>query len=154
MNTPICGFVQRYADSGALRLHMPGHKGVSQLGPEAMDITEIPGADVLYQPEGIIRESERNAAALFGSARTVYSTEGSSLCIRAMVYLARLWATECGKAPVIAAGRNAHRTFLSAAALTGTDVRWLYGKERNLLSCTVTPEALDMALANNDIAAV
>ena len=154
MKTPICDFVRQYAASGALRLHMPGHKGVSRLGPEALDITEIPGADVLYQPEGIIRESEENAAALFGSARTVYSTEGSSLCVRAMVYLALLYAAEAGKKPVILAGRNAHRTFLSAAALTGADVRWLHGAEASLLSCTVTPEALDEALTENDVSAV
>ena len=154
MNTPICDFVRQYAESGALRLHMPGHKGMAQIGPEALDITEIPGADVLYQPEGIIRESERNAAALFGSARTVYSTEGSSLCIRAMVRLARLHAAQCGKPPIILAGRNAHKTFLSAAALTGTDVRWLYGEERGLLSCTVTPGALDKALEEGCFAAV
>ena len=34
MNTPIVDFVQGYAASGALRLHMPGHKGFPVLGPE------------------------------------------------------------------------------------------------------------------------
>ena len=89
MKTPICDFVRSYAASGALRLHMPGHKGQPFLGPEALDITEIPGADVLYRARGVIRESEENAARLFGSARTLYSTEGSSHCIRAMLLLAR-----------------------------------------------------------------
>ena len=68
MNTPICGFVQNYAAGGAMRFHMPGHKGRARLGPEPLDITEIAGADVLYAPESIIRESEENAALLFGSA--------------------------------------------------------------------------------------
>ena len=45
------------------------------------------GADVLYHADGIIRRSEENAAELFGTARTLYSAEGSSLCIRAMLYL-------------------------------------------------------------------
>ena len=88
MNTPICDFVKAYQESGAIRAHMPGHKGVPYLGCEALDITEIDGADVLYRSGGIIRQSEENAARLFGTARTVYSTEGSSLCIRAMLYLA------------------------------------------------------------------
>ena len=88
MNTPICDFVKAYGDSDAVRLHMPGHKGVSHLGCETLDITEIAGADVLYHADGIIRQSEDNATALFGSARTVYSTEGSSLGIRGMLYLA------------------------------------------------------------------
>ena len=123
MRTPICDFVRSYAASDALRLHMPGHKGEPVLGPEALDITEIRGADVLYRARGIIRESEENAAALFGSARTLYSTEGSSLCIRAMLQLAQLYARLRGEKPRIAAGRNAHRVFLEAAALLDLEIR-------------------------------
>ena len=109
MTTPICDFVRSYAEGKTVRMHMPGHKGKPVLGPEALDITEIAGADVLYSSEGIIRESEKNTARLFGSARTVYSTEGSSLGIRAMLYLAELDARRRGKpGAVIAAGRNRH----------------------------------------------
>lgn len=77
----------------------PGHKGTALLGPEPLDLTEIEGADVLYHAEGIIRESETNAAALFGTKKTVYSAEGSSLCIRAMLYLALLHARANKKSP-------------------------------------------------------
>ena len=125
MNAPICDFVRRYAEGDPLRFHMPGHKGSCVLGPESLDITEISGADVLYRSTGIIRESEENAASLFGSARTVYSTEGSSLCIRAMLYLAQLHTRLTGRAPRIAAGRNAHRVFLEAAALLDLPITWL-----------------------------
>ena len=127
MNTPLCDFVRAYASRDPVRLHMPGHKGVGTLGVEALDVTEVAGADVLYAPRGVIAASEANAAALYGSARTVYSAEGSSLCIRAMLYLAVLWAKIQGRAPRVLAGRNAHRTFLSAAALLELDVAWLYG---------------------------
>ena len=68
MNTPICDFVNEYKDKHAVRMHMPGHKGRTLLGPEALDITEIDGADVLYHAGGIIRESEDNASAIFGHA--------------------------------------------------------------------------------------
>ncbi len=54
MTTPIVDFVRRYAQSGTARLHMPGHKGQSLLGCEPWDITEIRGADELYEAEGII----------------------------------------------------------------------------------------------------
>lgn len=149
MNTPILDFVTRYAEDQPLRLHMPGHKGNAALGPEAWDITEIPGADVLYHPTGIILESEENAASLFGSGRTVYSTEGSSLPIRAMVYLSVLYARKMGKQPLIAAGRNAHKVFLTAAALLDVDVDWLYPEHGgNLLSCEITPGGLDAYLQN------
>lgn len=149
MTTPICDFVARYAAVQPLRLHMPGHKGRNVLGLEQADITEIPGADVLYHPMGIILESERNAAALFGTERTVYSTEGSSLPIRAMVYLTALYAASLGKRPLIAAGRNAHKVFITAAALLDVDVAWLYPENGgNLLSCEITPEGLDGYLKN------
>ena len=64
MNTPILDFVRAYAASGTARLHMPGHKGEPLLGCEQLDITEIAGADDLFAPDGVIAESERNAAAL------------------------------------------------------------------------------------------
>ena len=63
---------------------MPGHKGASVLGCEALDITEISGADVLYSAEGIIKESENNASLLFKSKHSFYSAEGSTLAIKAM----------------------------------------------------------------------
>ena len=140
MTTPICDFARRYAERDALRLHMPGHKGAGFFGVEQWDITEIDGADSLYEAEGIIRESEDNASALFG-APTFYSTEGSSQCIRAMVYLVALHAKKQGKRPLILAGRNAHKTFLSAVALLDAEVKWLLPKEgESYLSCKVSAE--------------
>ena len=87
MRTPICDYVNQYLAANPTRLHMPGHKGRGPLGCEDRDITEIPGADCLFEADGIIAESERNASALFGCP-TFYSTEGSSHCIRAMLFLA------------------------------------------------------------------
>lgn len=107
MTTPIVDFVRRYAQSGTARLHMPGHKGQSLLGCEPWDITEIRGADELYEAEGIIAQSEANATRLFGTAHTYYSTEGSSQCIRAMLCLAMQGAPRTGKRPVLLAARNA-----------------------------------------------
>ena len=63
MITPIIDFVKSYSESRTARFHMPGHKGVSHLGCEAFDITEIKGADVLYSADGIINESENNLQA-------------------------------------------------------------------------------------------
>lgn len=128
METPICDFVRRYSQENALRLHMPGHKGHPFLGMEPLDITEIPGADSIYEAEGIIARSENNASQLFG-CKTLYSTEGSSQCIRAMLYLVQLYARQNGRRPLIAAGRNVHKTFLTAAALLDLEIDWLYPQE-------------------------
>ena len=144
METPIADFVRRYADSGMVRAHVPGHKGKSLLGCEALDITEIRGADSLYEADGIIRRSESCAGELFGSGRTVYSTEGSSQCIRAMLYLALI----CGNGSrTIVAARNVHRAFLYAAALLDFEIVWLWPEQStSLCSCPVSPDALERTL--------
>ena len=146
MDTPICDFVRKYSQSEVLRVHMPGHKGTDFLGIEKYDITEISGADSLYEADGIIRQSEENAGRLFG-CNTFYSTEGSSLCIRAMLYL----AVKGKKNPLVAAGRNAHKTFLSAAALLGFDIMWLMPENSgSYLSCRITAESLEDSIKNSD----
>ena len=175
MNTPICDFVKAYTAEAPVRLHMPGHKGRTLTGPEKADITEIEGADVLYSARGIIRESEENAAALFGTARTLYSTEGSSLCIRAMLYLASVTAKEAGLPRRLLAGRNAHRTLMTAAALLDIETDWIMPGEgeaiqnsefgiRNsdrdnagmasILSWDVTAETLEKKLGEREYMAV
>ena len=149
-DTPICDFVRRYAASDAVRLHMPGHKGKKFLGAEPFDVTEVDGADTLYVPHGIIRESEQNASRLFG-CDTFYSAEGASQCIRAMLYLAVL---HTGNRKVLA-GRNAHHTFLTAAALLDLDVRWLHPHpDEGYCQCTVTAIDLDKALRHDPVGAV
>lgn len=154
MNTPICDFVAEYNRRNITRGHMPGHKGVPVLGMEPMDITEIQGADSLYEADGIIHESEENASFLFG-CETFYSTEGSTQCIKAMVYLSLQWAKEKDKKPLIAAGRNAHKSFVTAAALMDADVEWIFPKENeSYLSCCPTAEETDAFLGAHQPAAL
>ena len=128
---------------------MPGHKGRGPLGCEELDITEIAGADELYEAEGIIAQSEANATQLFGTARTYYSTEGSSQCIRAMLHLALQMRPTKADRPVLLAARNAHKALLYAAALLDFDIQWLWpapDAAGALCTCHVEPEALASAL--------
>ena len=143
MNTPIIDFVRSYADKSTLRFHMPGHKGKKLIGFEELDITEISGADSLYEADGIIKQSESNASELFG-CDTFYSTEGASLCIRAMMYLVRLYAMQKGEAPLVLAARNAHKTFHTAVALLDIETEWIYnGENESYLSCLIEPAMLE-----------
>ncbi len=119
MNTPIYDFLEKYAASDTLRCHMPGHKGRGSAPAAALDITEIAGADSLFEADGIIRESECNMSRLYGTADTFYSAAGSTLCIQAM-----LAAMKYEGRKVIAV-RNVHRAFLNAAALLDLDVEWI-----------------------------
>lgn len=135
ITTPICDFVENYIQKNPVRLHMPGHKGQSFTGAEERDITEIDGADVLYHAKGVIAESEKTAATIFDSGKTFYSCEGSSHCIRSMLYLAMLSYKEtfgvlasvkkAGRKPLVLAARNVHKSFISAAALLDFDIEWI-----------------------------
>ena len=148
VNTPVVDFVDRYLQKDLSRLHMPGHKGQGFLGCEARDITEIRGADVLDQACGIIAESEANAAALFQTGRTFYSTEGSSLSVKAMLALAAGNAVQEGERPLILAARNVHKTFLYGCAFLDLDVEWLYPEQgQSLCSCPVSPGELSRRLS-------
>lgn len=151
MNTPIVDFVKKYAESDFSRLHMPGHKGIAFLGCEPFDITEVSGADVLYSPDGIIDESEANATKLFGTVHSFYSTEGSSLAIRAMLAIVASEEKKTGEKAVILAGRNAHKTFIYGCALLDLDVEWLYPENfQHLCSCKLTPEDVEAHLEKMD----
>lgn len=146
MNTPVADFVRAYGQGQGVRFHMPGHKGQSFLGCEGWDITEIGGADVLYEDEGILGESQKNATKLFGTGRTCYAAGGSSQCVKAMLRLALLNRPE-GSEPLILAARNVHKSFVFAAALLGFETEWLYPRERlSLCSCPIEPGDLEKTL--------
>jgi len=147
MKTPIYDFVKSYAEEGYARFHMPGHKGISKLGCEAYDITEIDGADILYDANGIIAESEQNATELFATAHTYYSAEGSSLAIKAMLAL-------IGRSSRILAARNAHKAFVYAAALLDLSVSWLDIPSEHLCTSAVSAHDIEAALDKNEFDAV
>lgn len=143
MNTPIFDFINEYRKKNPVRAHMPGHKGMGILGFEDMDLTEITGADELYNPTGIILESENNASTLFGS-NTMYSTEGSSHCIRGMLFLFKKWCAHTGAAPLILAGRNIHKTYINTAALLDIQTVWMMGhSEDSIEECRFSSAELE-----------
>lgn len=146
--SPICNFLQQYYDQDIARLHMPGHKGRAPAGyPDFLraafpyDITEVAGADVLFEAEGIIGESEALTAALYGADFTCYSAGGSTLSILAMIAAA---AEQFGRK--IIAVRNAHRAFANACVLTGAEPIWLCPPCSEGLCPQPTPEMAAAAM--------
>lgn len=147
MTTPIYDFVKKYTEGDSVRFHMPGHKGRGVLGCERLDITEIQGADVLYSAEGIIEESERNLTSLYGTAHSFYSTEGSTLAIKAM--LALVSEREGNERPLILAARNVHTAFIKACALLDLDAEFIYPEENShLCACNITPADVESAITS------
>jgi len=148
MDTPIYDFVKAYAQSDTIRAHMPGHKGraadnsvFAALNP--YDITEIHGADSLFEASGIIAKSEENAARLFGTKKTVYSAGGSTLCIQTML------ALSAPPRSTVVAARNCHRAFLSACIFLDLDVEWIYPvyESGSLVSGNITGEMVELTVS-------
>lgn len=123
MNTPILDFVNRYKQSNPIRFHMPAHKG--EIQGTQMDITEIDGADSLFDAKGIIDQSEKNLSELYNTNFSVYSTEGSTLAIKTMIALICTYANDKRQRPLILATRNAHSSFLYGVGLLDVDVEWI-----------------------------
>ena len=140
MNTPIHDFLRTYSVENPVRCHMPGKKGAD------FDITEIDGADSLYESSGIIRSAEENASSLFGSGATLFSCGGSTLAIQTMLAAAK--AAYPGKNRV-AASRFCHRSLVSACALLGLEIDWIM--PRSFLSCGVTVKAAEEKISDRTL---
>lgn len=67
--------LEKYALSDMTSFHMPGHKG--RLDP--LDVTELPGLDDLYAPEGMLKEALECAAKRYGSDHCFYLVNGSTV---------------------------------------------------------------------------
>lgn len=150
MTTPIYDFLQEYINSDFIRLHMPGHKGknITELS-YSMDITEINGADSLFDASGIIDESEKNAAKLFKTVRTCYSAGGSTLCIQAMLTMMKRENRN------VIAVRNVHRSFIAACVLLGIEPEWIYPKyTAGILSGQIPMDILEDKLKRTENACV
>lgn len=156
-DTPIFDFLLGYEKSGVSRLHMPGHKGNPpglpgwERLPFSLDITEIRGADALFEAEGIIGRSEEIAAALYGVKTTCYSAGGSTLSILGMVRAAH---ARGGK---ILAVRNCHIAFVRACILLDWQPLWLlpaYDREHGLFRPVTAGEVAAAMDADPEIRAV
>ena len=130
ISTPIHDFLKAYSAENPVRCHMPGGKR------NDFDITEIEGADSLYESKGIIRSSEENAATLFGSGSTLFSCGGSTLAIQTMLAAAKAAYPTKNR---VAASRFCHRSLVSACALLGLEIDWIV--PQTVLSCSVTTKA-------------
>jgi arginine/lysine/ornithine decarboxylase len=123
----------RYIRENPIRMHMPGHKGMTtrpvQEMPgkvleavKALDITEVPGMDNLHYPRGAIRATERALSRAFGTSRTHCLVNGATSGILASLLAIRM---TLGKGRIIVP-RNAHRSIVSGLVLSGLEPLFVY----------------------------
>ena len=120
--------MEKYSQEGAYPFHMPGHKrnveGVAPFLAQwfARDLTEIPGMDDLHEPEGILKEAQERAAALYGAQQSFFLVNGSTAGVLAAISAA------VRKGGTILMQRASHRSAYHAVQLRYLKVRYLYGK--------------------------
>ncbi len=107
--------------------HMPGHKRKALTGEMwdtlfSRDVTEVPGTDDYHHPAGPILLSQREAAAVYGTAFSHYLVGGSTAGILASVLaLTELYKKDHADKPVFLVGKNSHRSVFHSLRLSGGD---------------------------------
>ena len=116
-------FLLQHADRDPVSFHMPGHKGTAIFRKYGYgefldkfvdcDVTEIPGADNLFQAEGIIKDVMERYAALYDVQNSFLLINGSSGGLIASV----MASVRPGGKLIMA--RNCHKSVFNALALAG-----------------------------------
>ncbi|MCC8120705.1 MAG: aminotransferase class I/II-fold pyridoxal phosphate-dependent enzyme [Oscillospiraceae bacterium] len=135
IDAPLYRSLAEFADTGPLRLHMPGHKGKGLPGWERLaqlDFTELPPTGNLYQPGGAIGQAEAAWAAACGMAACQMLTCGSTQGLQAALTLA------CPVGSAILVDRVSHRSIFNAMALL--DLHPVYFRDK---SCQGVERALN-----------
>lgn len=142
-----------YAKSDYYPFHMPGHK--RRLGgfmnPIETDITEIEGFDNLHHAEGILKEAQERAAAVYGSENTYFLVNGSTAGILGAVSA----CTSIGGKILMA--RNCHKAVYHSVLIRELDAVYIYPQqEKGIgLNCGLSPEKIrEMLITAPDIQAV
>ncbi|MBQ6495743.1 MAG: hypothetical protein IJI74_01085 [Firmicutes bacterium] len=151
-NVGITNFLFAHAAKKPASFHMPGHKGAKFYKSNGFgkfmkniadyDITEIPGADNLFQTEGIIEETANKYASLYEAEQSYLLINGTSTGL-----IASILATVPKGGKLIMA-RTCHKSVFNALTLgeitpiyAYPDVIFQYG-----ISGAVSPEEIESLL--------
>ena len=111
------------AKSDIYPFHMPGHKRQLKEPPfdeiTKIDITEITDFDDLHEPEGVLKEEQEFAAALYGADHTYYIVNGSTCGILTAVSAVCRWGD------TIIMARNCHKSAYHAAYLQNLQIEYV-----------------------------
>ena len=126
----VCQFLLDHATRAPISFHMPGHKGEAIYRENGYgrfldqmmdcDITEIPGADNLFQTEGIIKETMERYAKLYEAKESYLLINGSSAGLIAAI----LTCAPAGGEIIIA--RNCHKSIFNGVSLAGAEPVYAY----------------------------
>ncbi len=146
-------FLLKHASSEPVSFHMPGHKGSGlyrRLGYGRWldnfmdcDITEIPGADNLFQAEDVIKDIQDRYAKLYDCKRSYLLINGTSGGLIAAI----LACVPSGKKLIMA--RNCHKSIFNALTLGCIEPVYLYPEfdEACGIAGAISPDEVKKLLA-------
>ncbi|MFO7611487.1 MAG: aminotransferase class I/II-fold pyridoxal phosphate-dependent enzyme [Clostridia bacterium] len=146
---PINCFLHSNIKRKPVSFHMPGHKygrfGYRRTFREhkEFDITEIPGADNLKNPGGIILESQIAAAEIYGADQTMYLTNGSTSGILAVMGYARTTGRK------LLVSRDSHISAVNGSILFNVSTEYIPVECENGMALPVSPADVESHIAMN-----
>ena len=157
-------FLYDHAAVHPVSFHMPGHKGAAlfkKYGYEEflenfmdMDVTEIPGADNLFDANGIIADVQARYADLYGARHSWLSVGGTSASLIASILAAcdpaQRGIGACGQdnVPKMIIARNCHKSVYNGLTLAGVQPVYAYPEiiEEYGISGEVTAEEIERCI--------
>lgn len=126
----VTQFLLSHAEKKPVSFHMPGHKGAAIYREHGYgqfldqfvdcDITEIPGADNLYQAEDIIADTMAKYRSLYGVRESYLLINGSSAGLVASI----LTCVPRGGKLIMA--RNCHKSIFNGLLMAGAEPVYLH----------------------------
>jgi len=132
--------IKTYLSREIYPFHMPGHKRNVDFFPpnfHSLDLTEIPGMDVLSAPSGIIKKFSERISSICGSKESFFLTNGASAGIVAAICAA------CKENAVLFAPRNAHVSLYNGLVFSGAKPMYYLPEIENGLATHVSPGVFD-----------
>ena len=155
MKKGVTQFLMSHAEKKPVSFHMPGHKGSAIYRENGYgkfldnfvdcDITEIPGADNLYQAEDIIADTMAKYRALYGVRESYLLINGSSAGLVASI----LTCVPRGGKLIMA--RNCHKSIFNGLLMAGAEPVYLHPEmmEDYGISGEISLASVRQAIAEN-----
>lgn len=152
---PLVEGLLNHINRGYATFHVPGHQGgrnIDQLlrellkEPFKVDLTELPQLDNLYEPQGIIQESQELAAELFGARETFFMVNGTTGGLLTMIN------TVCLPGDKIIIPRQSHQGVFGAIITSGAVPAYISTPGKTIQEQkikNVSLKGVEEALANN-----
>ena len=146
---PLVEALQQFTEKTPISLHVPGHKNglLSNLPPKLKDAliydaTELTGLDDFHHPEEAIALAELLLQETYGSEKSFFLINGSTVGNLAMIY------ATCESGDTILVQRNAHKSIFHAIELVGAKAVYLSPEwdERTKTAGAVSYEVLNKAI--------